>query len=99
MDNHNERKEIIDSRKYKNGYSIRFSDTLKRNMIYYATAFNDGSIIRSSMPIEFINNIDKKYFYYYISIVFLIMIIAILFSIKFSNIIVLPIRTSGTYYG
>jgi hypothetical protein len=52
MDNHNSRKEVITARKYGEGYSIRYSDTLKKVMVYYATQFEDGYIIRSSMPME-----------------------------------------------
>ena len=35
--------------------SIRFSITTNNNTVYFATAFDDGYIIRSSMPMQMLS--------------------------------------------
>jgi two-component system phosphate regulon sensor histidine kinase PhoR len=92
MENHNNRQEVIDARRNGNGKSIRYSGTLKKNMIYVATEFNNGNIIRSSIPLEFINIFNKKYIRYYIITMFLMILMAIIIVSRLSHIIVSPIK-------
>ena len=42
MDNHNGRQEIIKARSTGTGSTIRYSATIKKNMMYFATEFGDG---------------------------------------------------------
>lgn len=77
MDNHNIRKEIVDARKQGYGYSVRYSKSLQRTMIYYATSFNNGYIVRSSMPMEVVMGLERRYLKYYL------VILGIVFFVSF----------------
>lgn len=92
MDNHSNRKEVIEARKYRDAYSARYSSSLNKTMIYFATAFGDGYVIRSSMPIEVITGFDGKYLHYYFLVLAMVFAISIFFSSKLSYIIVKPIK-------
>ncbi|MCY6372339.1 two-component system histidine kinase PnpS [Clostridium ganghwense] len=92
MDNHNERKEIVEARKYREGYSVRLSKSLKKTMMYYATSFGDGYVIRSSMPTEVVIGFEGKYLEYYAIVLLIVFSISVIFSSKLSYIIVKPIK-------
>jgi len=91
MDNHNARQEIILARKSGTGFAMRHSKTLDKNMMYFATSFGDGFIIRSSMPLKIVSGLGSKYFYLYILAIIFSAIMSIWFSLKLSHIIVRPI--------
>ena len=59
--------------------------------MYFATAFDDGYIIRSSMPLKIVNGLGSKYFKFYILAIIFSAIMSIWFSLKLSHIIVKPI--------
>ncbi|GLC32838.1 two-component system histidine kinase PnpS [Clostridium omnivorum] len=104
MDNHNTRKEVLDARVIGNGFSERFSHSINKNMLYYATAFGDGYIMRSSMPMAIITNFEETYLRYYIITVILVLAMAMAVSLKFSQVILEPIKnlqfiTSQVAYG
>lgn len=92
LDNHNKRAEVVEARKDGEGYSIRYSDSLKKNIIYYAYSRNDGSIIRSAMEISYVNSFKRIYLKYYIAVVALSGIVAMMLSFKLSNLIINPIK-------
>lgn len=92
MDNHNNRKEVIDAREDGSGFSERYSYSVNKKMLYYATAFGDGNIMRSSMPMAIITNFEGTYLKYYIITVILVLIMALAVSLKFSQVILEPIR-------
>ena len=57
MDNHKERPEIMDAYQGKTGFSIRYSHTLKTDLMYVAVPFYDNSgkiraVLRTSVVIE-----------------------------------------------
>ncbi|MGV8984019.1 two-component system histidine kinase PnpS [Clostridium sp.] len=91
MGNHNDRQEIIAARKKGSGFSVRYSASTEENMMYFATAFNDGLIIRSSMPLKIVNGLGSKYFKFYILAIIFCAAISIWFSLKLSYIIIKPI--------
>ena len=91
MDNHNDRQEIIEARKSGSGFTVRYSKSTEKNMMYFATAFDDGFIIRSSMPLKIVNGLGSKYFKFYIIAIIFSAIMSIWFSLKLSYIIVKPI--------
>ncbi|MBU3181630.1 two-component system histidine kinase PnpS [Clostridium psychrophilum] len=91
LDNHNDRQEIIKARKTGNGFTMRYSNTTKKNMMYFATTFGDGFIIRSSMPIKIVNGLGSKYFQFYILAIIFLALITIWFSLRLSHNIVKPI--------
>lgn len=92
MDNHNQRKEIIEARKFGNGYSVRFSKSLKKTMMYYASSLKDGYVIRSSMPMEVVTGFEGKYLKYYLIVLIIVFSISVIFSSKLSYVIVKPIK-------
>lgn len=91
MDNHNSRQEIIEARKSGNGFSVRYSKSTEKNMMYFATTFGDGFVIRSSMPLKIVNGLGSKYFKFYIIAIIFSAVMSIWFSLKLSYIIVKPI--------
>lgn len=92
MENHNLRKEIIEAREKGEGSSIRYSDTTGKNMIYYATKLQDGSIIRTAMALENIKMLQNYYLKYYFAILFMVIIMAVILSSKLTHVIVEPIK-------
>lgn len=92
LDNHNSREEIIEARSSGSGFTIRYSNSTKKNMMYFATTFDNGFIIRSSMPVKIVNGLRSKYFKFYISAIIFCGMITIWFSLKLSYIIVKPIE-------
>lgn len=92
MDNHNQRKEIIEARKSGNGYSVRFSKSLKKTMMYYASVLKDGYVIRSSMPMEVVTGFEGKYLKYYLIVLIMVFSISVIFSAKLAYVIVKPIK-------
>ncbi|MGH4137174.1 two-component system histidine kinase PnpS [Clostridium sp.] len=91
LGNHNDRQEIIASRKSGGGFSVRYSASTEENMMYFATSFDDGLIIRSSMPLKIVNGLGSKYFKFYILAIIFCAAISIWFSLKLSYIIIKPI--------
>lgn len=92
MDNHKSRKEILEAKDTGNGYSVRFSESLKKTMVYYATKLDDGCIIRSSMPMELVTGFEGTYLKYYLMVLIMVFVIAVIFSSKLSYVIVKPIK-------
>jgi two-component system phosphate regulon sensor histidine kinase PhoR len=92
MENHNDRKEIVEAREKGNGIAIRYSDTLKKNMIYVATEFNNGFIMRSSIPLEFVSIFSGKYIKYYLFTMTFVIIMASFIVSRLSHVIVKPIK-------
>ena len=78
MDNHLNRVEIMTSKYQKYGSSIRYSNTLHRNLLYVSKKFKiDNQIYYIRMARE-IATINHKFFYLSIKIAFLFMIFTII---------------------
>jgi two-component system, OmpR family, phosphate regulon sensor histidine kinase PhoR len=92
MDNHNNRPEVQEARQNGFGYSIRYSRSVNKNMLYAATSFNDGYIIRSSMPVDFIISFENRYIKYYIIALVCVILAASIISSRLSQIILKPIK-------
>lgn len=64
MDNHSERPEIQQALDGEVGFSTRFSDTLRQNMVYVAVPVikggNRAGVIRTAMPLTLIEKTLKK---------------------------------------
>lgn len=48
LGNHADRPEVVEAEQKGSGYSVRHSDTLDRDMYYYASRFENGEILRVS---------------------------------------------------
>jgi two-component system phosphate regulon sensor histidine kinase PhoR len=92
MENHNNRPEVIDARKYGTGFSIRLSKTTSKETLYFATAFGDGLIIRSAVPMKIINGFELTYIKYYILVMIAVLLVTFLISSRLANAIVKPIK-------
>jgi two-component system phosphate regulon sensor histidine kinase PhoR len=92
MENHNDRKEVVEARDKGSGSAIRYSATLDRNMIYVATEFNNGYIMRSAVPLEFVGVFTGKYLRYYLLTMMLVIIMASILTSQLSHVIVKPIK-------
>lgn len=92
LDNHNSREEIIKARKSNEGYDIRYSATMKKNLMYYAICGDNGYIIRTSMTMSELTAFEQKYLKYYIIVFASVFCIAVFVSLKISNNIVKPVK-------
>ncbi|MGL4761475.1 MAG: ATP-binding protein [Sarcina sp.] len=92
MDNHAEREEFISAKKTGLGASVRFSDTMQEETIYYATKLEDGSVIRTSEIITstmLFKNTDMKYYFTALGIA---LVLGSIIAIKITNSITSPIN-------
>jgi two-component system phosphate regulon sensor histidine kinase PhoR len=92
LDNHNTRQEVIDARAYGTGYSIRYSSSTEMDMMYFATRFGDGYIVRSAVPMESVSLVEWSYVRIYIVVMIASLLITFLFSSRLAKAIVKPIR-------
>lgn len=92
MENHNSRPEVIEAREKGTGSSSRYSESVKINMMYFATIFNSDNIIRSSMPMSYISSFESSFFKYYAMILLLVVMVSILISYKLINFMLKPIK-------
>lgn len=92
MNNHNSRKEVLDAIRIGEGSSLRYSNTLDKNMLYDALMLDDGSILRVSMSIDSMKSVQQRYLKYYLFTLLLVIAVSILLSSKFSHFIVKPIK-------
>lgn len=91
-ENHINRIEVKEAIKTGEGYSTRYSSTMKTNLIYYATKFDDNVIIRSSVPLNTIKVLQKEYIKYYIVILVVVVTFSILLSLRLVRIIIEPVK-------
>lgn len=96
LDNHNDRVEVKMARENGDGYVVRLSNTLHKDMLYYATCFDNGRIIRSSFLIDRINIINYSYTKYFVGILLFAIFLAILCSLYIANSFVIPIKDLET---
>ncbi|HEY5561166.1 MAG TPA: ATP-binding protein [Clostridiaceae bacterium] len=92
MDNHNNREEIIEARTKGQGSSIRLSKTLDIKMLYFAKAYKDGYIVRSSIPLTVIFGFETNFIKNYLLGAFIVFAISLLLLSKLTNYIVNPIK-------
>ncbi|MCI6276099.1 MAG: cell wall metabolism sensor histidine kinase WalK [Clostridium sp.] len=91
-DNHLSREEVEKAIENGEGSSTRFSDTLDKNMIYYATVMENGDIIRSSIAVDNVYILKSDYTQYYIGAIVIVILLAIIFTTKLTHAIVEPLK-------
>lgn len=91
-ENHINRIEIKEALKSGEGYSTRYSSTMKTNLIYYATKFDDNLIIRSAVPLNTIKILQKENIKYYVVILVVVITFSILLSLRLVRIIIDPVK-------
>ncbi|KHD37998.1 histidine kinase [Clostridium acetobutylicum] len=92
LDNHNKRVEVADARKNGYGYSVRYSKSLKNNIIYYAKVRGDGTVVRTAVELSSVERFEERYLKFYIYVIALSIIAAVYLSFKLSYVILNPIR-------
>lgn len=92
MANHNTRKEVQEARKKGTGYDIRISDDTHKKTLYFATVFENGYIIRSSLTMETIKGFETNYFKYYVFIMAFSVLVSFIFASKLSKSIIKPLK-------
>ena len=91
-ENLNIAEEVVDARARGFGNSIRYNLLKKNNIMYVATAFDNGSIVESSMPMKDIGEFETSNFKYYVLILMVVILIAILISYRSINSMLKPIK-------
>ena len=74
------------------GSSVRYSNDLHQNMIYSALKLKDGSIVRTSIAVENAKILDSINSNYLLVGVILSLVIALLLTVKITNIILNPLK-------
>ncbi len=92
LDNHSDRKEIIDAISNGSGISIRYSDTLTQETIYYALKLNDGNILRISTTQHSVVALILELVKPLSAVIIITLVISFLISKKVSESIVKPIN-------
>ncbi|SHJ56671.1 two-component system, OmpR family, phosphate regulon sensor histidine kinase PhoR [Clostridium cavendishii DSM 21758] len=92
LDNHQNREEIVMAKKTGSGTSVRYSKTLNKNMVYCASKLRDGSIVRTSVPMNNVKIFQNENIKYYLIILVFVIILSILLSIKLTKMIIAPVK-------
>lgn len=92
MDNHNGRLEVLTARKSGTGKAKRPSDTLKKDVCYYAEKMDDGKIIRIARPTETVWPIVYKSLPSILGVVILGGLIAYFMAKKLTNNLLAPLN-------
>lgn len=89
--NINNYSELSEAKKNGEGYAVRYSSTLNKNVIYYAS-YRNSCFIRSSQTASIMKDLRWNFMEYYSLIIFITIIVSFCFAVKLSNIIIKPIR-------
>lgn len=68
LENHSDREEVIQAMEKGTGSSTRVSDTIGKNMMYYAIRMNDGTVVRTAKTMDTVWNMALRYLPYIILI-------------------------------
>jgi two-component system phosphate regulon sensor histidine kinase PhoR len=96
MENHSQRPEVVEALQGRTGRSIRFSNTVNRDMLYVAVPLEKDEkitgVIRTSLFLGDIDNLLTKLNYHVGGISLGIVFIALLAALLISNSVVQPVR-------
>ena len=92
IDNHVNREEVVEA--FDKGVSslVRFSDTVGKELVYYATRIDDNTVIRTSAQMSDTKLITSKSSKYFLLIIIGVVVISIVLCEKLVKIIVQPVR-------
>lgn len=91
LDNHVDREEIQLAKENGEGFSVRFSDSIEKNMMYYAISYKDEMFIRTSLPMNYISIFKDKNAKYYLAVILIVTLLSVWFARKIAYVIVKPI--------
>lgn len=93
MDNHLDRAEVQEALKNGKGEEIRYSNTVKANMLYVTRTLEDQQVlVRVSIPLVQLQQIEKSIRFYSLLILVVAMILAVIVSLSFSGSITKPLK-------
>lgn len=96
MDNHHDRPEIAEARTSGFGDAIRFSDTLKKNMLYVAMRLDDpnraGGYLRLAMSLEDVDATVRQVWYFLIIGLIVLFVLAGIVSYRIARGLTRPIE-------
>ena len=92
LDNHKDREEVRDAFASGKGSSVRYSDTLMKKTIYYATLLEDGTVLRVSTTQDSVIIILLGLLYPIIIILVIALILTLYLSHRVSKSIINPLN-------
>lgn len=93
MENHLNRKEVMDAISGKIGKDVRFSNTVKHNLLYVAVPIEDARIvIRISAPLIQLETIEKTIWLYSLIGIIAGIIAAAFLALRLTNLVTLPVK-------
>lgn len=92
LENHSDRKEIIEAQKNGSGKSVRYSGTLTEKTLYYAKKLENGNILRISTTQTSVIVILLGFMQPIIIIIVIALCLSLLLSYRVSNSIIKPIN-------
>jgi len=91
-ENHKDRIEVKEALENGEGYSKRYSNTIKVNFLYYATRLDNNFVIRSSVPIYTITILQKENITYCLVILALVITFSLFLSLRLVKKIIDPVK-------
>ncbi|MBN7574800.1 ATP-binding protein [Clostridium beijerinckii] len=91
-ENHKDREEVKKAMETGEGYSKRYSETIKSYLIYYATRLNNNFVIRSSVSINSVTILLKENIKYCLGILLVVMPFSLFLSLRLVKKIVDPVK-------
>ncbi|WP_026889155.1 sensor histidine kinase [Clostridium beijerinckii] len=91
-ENHKDREEVKKAMETGEGYSKRYSETIKSDLIYYANRLNNNFVIRSSVSINSVTIILKENIKYCLGILLVVMPFSLFLSLRLVKKIVDPVK-------
>ena len=92
LGNHADRPEVKEAEKDGTGYAIRHSNTIDRDMYYYAMMLDDGDVLRISKEGDNIWSVFQKTLYGIIGVGILMFVVCTMLSRYLTNSIIRPIE-------
>ena len=91
-ENHKDREEVKKAMETGEGYSKRYSETIKSDLIYYPNRLNNNFVIRSSVSINSVTIILKENIKYCFGILLVVMPFSLFLSLRLVKKIVDPVK-------
>ncbi|NYC07033.1 methyl-accepting chemotaxis protein [Clostridium beijerinckii] len=91
-ENHRDREEVKKAMETGEGYSKRYSETIKSDLIYCATRLSNNFVIRSSVSINSVTIILKENIKYCFGILLVVMPFSLFLSLRLVKKIVDPVK-------
>ena len=92
LDNHKDREEVKEAFKSGSGSSVRYSDTLMKKTIYYATLLKNGTVLRVSTTQDSVIIILLGLMYPIILVIVIVLLLTLYLSHRVSKSIINPLN-------